>query len=107
MQNSYYGLTLCEVFYLIFILFRFFIGNELICDVFELLDERQENSGSHNTKNAVDNGYLPINVKFTDRKRYYEAFDAYYRDNDATKMISIIAEYVNERLDEYLKILGE
>ena len=53
----------------------------------------------------ISNGYPPINVKFTDRKRYYEAFDAYYRDNDASKMTALIAEYVNERLDEYLAIL--
>ncbi len=53
----------------------------------------------------IRNGYPPINVKFTDRKRYYEAFDAYYRDNDATKMTALIAEYVNERLDEYLAVL--
>lgn len=54
----------------------------------------------------IRNGYPPINVKFTDRKRYYEAFDDYYRDNDATKMTALIAEYVSERLDEYLAILG-
>lgn len=53
----------------------------------------------------IRNGYPPINIKFTDRKRYYEAFDAYYRDNDASKMTALIAEYVNERLDEYLAIL--
>lgn len=53
----------------------------------------------------IRNGYPPINVKFTDRKRYYEAFDAFYRDNDASKMITLIAEYVNERLDEYLAVL--
>ena len=53
----------------------------------------------------IRNGYPPINVKFTDRKRYYEAFDAYYRDNDASKMTDLIAEYVNERLDEYLAVL--
>lgn len=53
----------------------------------------------------IRNGYPPINVKFTDRKRYYDAFDAYYRDNDASKMTTLIAEYVNEKLDEYLAIL--
>ncbi len=53
----------------------------------------------------ICNGYPPINVKFTDRKRYYEAFDAYYRDNDASKMTTLIAEYVKERLDEYLAVL--
>ncbi len=53
----------------------------------------------------IRNGYPPINVKFTDRKRYYDVFDAYYRDNDASKMTALIAEYVNERLDEYLTAL--
>ncbi len=55
----------------------------------------------------IRNGYPPINVKFEDRKRYYDAFDAYYRDGDVSKMIDMIAEYVNERLDEYLAVLEE
>lgn len=50
-------------------------------------------------------GYPPINVKFVDRKRYYDAFDAYFRDNNADKMTELIAGYVDERLDEYLNIL--
>ena len=53
----------------------------------------------------IRNGYPPINVKFTDRKRYYDAFDAYYRDGDADKMIDLILEYVNGCLDEYLSVL--
>ena len=55
----------------------------------------------------IRNGFPPINVKFTDRKRYYDAFDTFYRDNDAGAMIDLIAEYVDERLDEYLIVLGE
>ena len=54
----------------------------------------------------IRNGFPPINVKFTDRKRYYDAFDAFYRDDDAGAMIDLIAEYVDERLDEYLNVLG-
>ena len=50
-------------------------------------------------------GYPPINVKFADRKRYYDAFDAYYKDGNPNKMIDMIAEYVNERLGEYLAVL--
>lgn len=50
-------------------------------------------------------GYPPINVKFADRKRYYDAFDAYYKDGNPNKMIDVIAEYVNERLGEYLAVL--
>ena len=50
-------------------------------------------------------GFPPINVKFTDRKKYYDAFDSYYRDGDATVMTDLIAEYVNEQLDKYLTII--
>ena len=53
----------------------------------------------------IRNGFPPINVKFTDRKRYYDAFDAYYKEDDAMPMIELIAEYINERLDEYLAVL--
>lgn len=52
----------------------------------------------------MQNGYPPINVKFTDRKRYYEAFDHYYRDQDAAVMIKMVAEYVEDRLKEYISI---
>lgn len=55
----------------------------------------------------IRNGYPPINVKFADRKKYYDAFDAYYRDGSADAMTDLIAGYVNERLDEYLEILGQ
>jgi len=50
-------------------------------------------------------GYPPINVKFTDRRKYYDAFDAYYRDGDASAMVGLIAGYVSERLSQYLEIL--
>ncbi len=50
----------------------------------------------------VRSGYPVFNVKFADRRRYYDAFDAYYRDGKADHMILLVAEYVNERLDRYL-----
>lgn len=52
----------------------------------------------------IRSGYPPINVKFTDRKRYYDAFNAFYRDGNADDMILLVAEYVNERLERYLKV---
>ena len=54
----------------------------------------------------IRNGYPAINVKFTDRKRYYDAFDAYYRDSNADAMIELIGEYVDKRLDEYFEVLN-
>lgn len=52
----------------------------------------------------MQNGYPPINVKFTDRKRYYDAFDSYYRNNDAGAMVQMVAEYVEEQLNRYMTI---
>lgn len=49
-------------------------------------------------------GYPPIDIKFTDRKRYYDAFDAYYVKKDLSAMTKLFAEYLNARLTEYLKI---
>ena len=49
-------------------------------------------------------GYPPIDIKFTDRKRYYDAFDAYSVKKDLSAMTKLFAEYLNARLTEYLKI---
>jgi len=54
----------------------------------------------------MQNGYPPIDFKFGDSRRYYEAFDVSYRDNNAGAMIEMIAEYLEKRLDEYLTILN-
>lgn len=53
----------------------------------------------------IRNGFPPINIKFTDRKRYYDAFDAFYRDQNHIPMTELIAEYINQRIDEYLAVL--
>ena len=53
----------------------------------------------------IRNGYPPINVKFTDRKRYYDAFDAFYKNGDPTAMTDLLAEYVDLRFDDYFAVL--
>ena len=55
----------------------------------------------------IQNGYPSINVKFTDRKKYYSAFDAFYEQNDMTPMVELIGKYVMERLEQYLNILND
>ena len=50
----------------------------------------------------MQHGYPPINVKFADRIRYYEAFDSYYRDGDAGAMVALVAALVKEQLNIYL-----
>ena len=52
-------------------------------------------------------GFPPIDIKFTDRVSYYNAFDAYYVKHDLSAMESLFAGYINARLDTYLKILQE
>lgn len=50
-------------------------------------------------------GYLPINVKFIERRKYYEAFRSYHMGHNAEAMIRLIGGYVEEELDKYLEIL--
>ncbi|MCM1244132.1 MAG: Fic family protein [Roseburia sp.] len=50
-------------------------------------------------------GFPPIDIKFTDRTAYYNAFDEYHVKHDLSAMESLFARYVNERLDLYLTIL--
>lgn len=50
-------------------------------------------------------GYPPIDIKFTDRVKYYEAFDEYHIKGDLKIMEELFAKYLNERLDTYLSIL--
>ena len=52
-------------------------------------------------------GYPPIDIKFTDRVAYYNAFDEYHEKHDLSAMESLFAGYVNARLDTYLKILKD
>lgn len=52
-------------------------------------------------------GYPPIDIKFTDRVAYYNAFDEYYDKHSPSAMESLFAGYINSRLDTYLKILAE
>lgn len=52
-------------------------------------------------------GYPPIDIKFTDRLAYYQAFDAYYQKHDLSAMEGLFAGYVNARLNMYLRILQE
>lgn len=52
-------------------------------------------------------GYPPIDIKFTDRVAYYDAFDKYHMQHDLSAMESLFAGYIIARLDAYLKILKD
>lgn len=52
-------------------------------------------------------GYPPIDIKFTDRMAYYNAFDEYHVKHNLSTMEKLFTGYINSRLDVYLKILQE
>ena len=49
-------------------------------------------------------GYPPIDIKFTDRIAYYNAFDEYHGKSDLSAMEKLFVGYLNERLDWYLTL---
>ncbi len=51
-------------------------------------------------------GYPPIDVKFSDRKRYDSCFDSYYKEEKAAPMVELVAAYLEKRLKQCLEILG-
>lgn len=52
-------------------------------------------------------GYPPIDIKFADRIAYYNAFDEYFAKGNLHAMERMFAQYINERLDQYLNMLQE
>lgn len=52
-------------------------------------------------------GYPPIDIKFTDRLKYYEAFDEYHIKQNISAMGDMFAGYLNQKLDLYLSILND
>ena len=52
-------------------------------------------------------GYPPIDIKFTDRIAYYNAFDEYYVKHNLSAMENLFAGYINARLDMYLDMLHD
>lgn len=47
-------------------------------------------------------GYPPIDIKFSDRIAYYNAFDEFHSKKTIAPMEKLFARYLNERLDMYL-----
>lgn len=51
-------------------------------------------------------GFLPVNIKFSDRRKYYDCFDKYYGDNHtAADMIELIVKYEEAELEKRIAIL--
>lgn len=51
-------------------------------------------------------GLFPVNIKFADRRKYYDCFDHYYGNGLTAQTLSqLIADYEIEELERYIKIL--
>ncbi|MCL2054323.1 MAG: Fic family protein [Oscillospiraceae bacterium] len=51
------------------------------------------------------NGYPPINIKFTDRQRYYECFNQDSGGSETgSKMVKLVCDYVTYELKRYIEI---
>lgn len=51
-------------------------------------------------------GYLPVDIKFTDREKYYHCFEHYHQNDNRPEMLTqMIAEYEKAELEHYLQIL--
>lgn len=48
-------------------------------------------------------GYPPIDIKFTDRNAYYNAFDSYAETGSPKVMFKLFAKYLTERLRRYIE----
>lgn len=54
----------------------------------------------------MQNAYLPINIKFSDRIKYYSCFEEYHSNNSPNSMIELIKELEEEEIKSYLNIVG-
>lgn len=53
----------------------------------------------------MKNGYLPVDIKFTDRAKYYQCFDDYHQTGTSYALAELIAGYEREELARYIAIL--
>ena len=54
----------------------------------------------------MQNGFPPIDIKFSDRQRYYDCFEDFAVSNKPRAMIDLISDLLIQRLKEYLNILS-
>lgn len=53
----------------------------------------------------VKAGYLPVNIKFTDRRKYYDCFDEYAQNGSVESLAELITGYEAEELKRYISML--
>ena len=55
----------------------------------------------------INNGFMPVNIKFVDRNKYYDCFDSYYSKECTSKSLThLILAYEEEEILRYIKRLS-
>ncbi len=52
----------------------------------------------------MKNGYVPINIKNKDKRRYYDAFKGYNEGNNYELMLELICDYLIEETTRFIEI---
>lgn len=55
----------------------------------------------------IKHGLLPIDIKFTDRRKYYDCFDSYHSNNNPNALAELISAYETTELEKYLSIIKD
>lgn len=50
-------------------------------------------------------GLLPVNIKYTDRIKYYDCFSAYHNEGKTEALVELIAEYEMQELERYIQMI--
>lgn len=53
----------------------------------------------------MKNGFLPVNIKFSDRAKYYNCFDDYCENGFPDMLAKLIADYEVQELKRYIDII--
>lgn len=52
----------------------------------------------------MENNYVPINIKYIDRRRYYDAFKLYNEKEDISLMVELICDYLISESERYINL---
>lgn len=55
----------------------------------------------------MKNGFLPVNIKFSDRAKYYNCFDDYCKKGSLDMLTELIADYEVQELKRYISIIED
>ncbi len=55
----------------------------------------------------MKNGFPPIDIKYTNRTKYYQCFDDYHITNSPSSMVDLIANYLIIQLNYQIDIRNQ